>query len=170
MTATEADLAAEVERLRAALADAERARDEAHEREAATAAVLRAISTSPTDPRRALDLITTSAAHLIGAEVVNICRLVGDRLVGVTENYRSGEQSTGEFWQIPIDRNTMTGRAVVDGRAVSVDDLAAMHDEFPSSQIATLFGHHSAVAVPLRHEGRGTGAITATRNEVRPFT
>ncbi|MGI8554112.1 MAG: hypothetical protein ACR2PL_25500 [Dehalococcoidia bacterium] len=60
MTAPDMSQTDEIARLRARVADLERERDAAHQREAATAEVLQAISHSPTDLQAVLETIVRS--------------------------------------------------------------------------------------------------------------
>src|SRR4029453_7072108 len=73
---------------------------------------------------------------------------------------------------LPINRNWVTGRAVVDRRAVHVDDLASeAQNEFPEGRdYAQRFGHRTTLATPLLREGLPVGAILIRRGEVRPFS
>ena len=82
---TKAELEAEVERLQKSLQCAKgsnvsltKALAEAHERENATAAILRIISGSPTDIQPVLDAVAESAARLCDTEDVYIRRIDAD--------------------------------------------------------------------------------------------
>src|SRR5438067_3874150 len=71
----------------------------------------------------------------------------------------------------PINRNWVTGRAVVDRTTVQVLDLQAAEDEFPEGAAsARQFGHRTTLATPLLREGNPIGAILIRRMDVRPFT
>jgi GAF domain-containing protein len=72
---------------------------------------------------------------------------------------------------MPGGRGTVTGRAVVDGQTVHVDDLAARAAEFPAGgAYARASGHRTTLAVPLMREQTAIGAILIRRAEVRPFS
>src|SRR5262245_20023205 len=71
----------------------------------------------------------------------------------------------------PINRDWVTGRAVVDRTTVQVFDLQAAENEFPEGAAsARQFGHRTTLATPLLREGNPIGAILIRRMDVRPFT
>src|SRR5262249_19001504 len=73
--------------------------------------------------------------------------------------------------RLRIGRDWVTGRAVVDGRPIHVDNLATAGDEFPEGQAMALRdGHRTTLATPLLREGKAIGAILIRRTEVRPFS
>jgi GAF domain-containing protein len=64
----------------------------------------------------------------------------------------------------------VTGRSVIDCRAVHVHDLLAC-DEFPEGQeVAQRFGVRSILSTPLVRDNVAVGAIMIRRAEVRPFS
>src|SRR5262249_28745221 len=74
--------------------------------------------------------------------------------------------------EIPINRGSVTGRAVVDGQLIQVEDLLSVGaTEFPEVQAsAEREGDRTLLAVPLMREGVGIGAILIRRTAVDPFT
>ena len=71
---------------------------------------------------------------------------------------------------MPLDRSTVTGRAICDLQPVQVADLQSAGDEFPlGRELAIRHGHRTTLSVPLIREGRALGAILVRRAEVRPF-
>src|SRR5262245_3237866 len=71
----------------------------------------------------------------------------------------------------PINRDWVTGRAVVDRTTVQVFDLQAAENEFPEGAAsARQYGHRTTLATPLLREGNPIGAILIRRMDVRPFT
>ena len=69
-----------VDRLRAADADLKKKLTEALDQQAATAEILRIISTSPTELQSVLEVVTKSAAHFCKADDVTIFELDGQDL------------------------------------------------------------------------------------------
>src|SRR5262245_829642 len=146
-----------------------RERDEALERETATSEVLRIISNSPTDLQSALGAIAESAARLLDVAGAEISRVEGDGLRLMAKH--------GAFPQRPVgsirlmNRDWVTGRAVIDRTTVQVLDLQAAESEFPEGAAsARQYGHRTTLATPLLREGTPIGAILIRRMEVRPFT
>ena len=90
----------------------ERELAEASVRQEATAEVLRAIANSATDAELALHAIAESAARLLDVADAEIMRVEGDALRLVAKHGPS------RLWPIgsvrPINRDWVTGRAVVD--------------------------------------------------------
>src|SRR5262249_58690407 len=73
--------------------------------------------------------------------------------------------------RLRIGRDWVTGRAVVDGRPIHVDNLATAGDEFPEGQAMALRdGHRTTLATPLLREGKAIGALLIRRAEVRAFS
>ena len=73
---------------------------------------------------------------------------------------------------MPCDRGTVTGRAIIDGQTIHIHDLAAESDaEFPLGKaLQQRFGQRTVLATPLLREGVPLGAVAIRRKEVRPFT
>ena len=146
-----------------------RERDEALERETATAEVLRIISNSPTDLQSALGAIAESAARLLDVAGAEISRIEGDGLRLMAKHGALPQRLVGSIR--PINRHWVTGRSVVDRTTVQVLDLQAAESEFPEGAAsARQYGHRTTLATPLLREGNPIGAILIRRMEVRPFT
>ena len=72
---------------------------------------------------------------------------------------------------VPVDRDTVTGRAACDRRTIHVHDLAAEEGEYPvGSSNAKREGHRTTLATPLLRQGTPIGIILARRMEIRPFS
>jgi signal transduction histidine kinase len=141
---------------------------EAREQQAATAEILAAISSSPTDPYRVFAEIAASAARLCDADNATI----NDDHLQLLARY--GPLSTagpvGQFTLRPT-RGSVIARAVIDRKMIHVADLQAETGDFPEdSDFAQRFGFRTIVAVPLMRAGEAIGAISLRRPEVRPFT
>ena len=89
--------------------------DEALERQTATAEVLRVIASSPRDLQAVLEAIAKTAARLLDVADAEIMRVQGDALCLVAKH-----GPIRQWWPLgdlrPINRNWVTGRAVVDRR------------------------------------------------------
>src|SRR5207249_7667362 len=71
----------------------------------------------------------------------------------------------------PAVHGTVSGRCVLERRAIHVADLQAETELFPEgSAIARELGHRTILAVPLLREGTPLGAIILRRAKVEPFT
>ena len=146
-----------------------RERDEALEYQRATSEVLRAISNSPTDPASTLEAIAESVTRLIDVSDAEIMRREGNTLRSVAKQGSSRQWPLGTTR--PLNRDWVTGRAVIDLAVVHVADLQAQGDEFPQgAAYARQYGHRTTLAVPLLREGSAIGAILIRRMEVKPFT
>jgi ABC-type branched-subunit amino acid transport system substrate-binding protein len=148
---------------------AQRELSEALEQQAATAGVLRAISNSPTDVQSALGIIAESAAQLLDVTDAKIMLVEGDVLRCVAKH---GASRQWPVWSVrPINRNWVTGRAVVDRVTVHVPDLQAAGSDFPQgAAYARQYGHRTTLATPLLREGNPIGAILIRRMDVRPLS
>jgi GAF domain-containing protein len=147
----------------------ERELGEAWARQGATAEVLRAIANSATDAELALHAIAESAARLLDVTDADIMRVEGDALRLVAKHGPSRQWPVGSVR--PINRDWVTGRAVVDRALVHIPDLQAAEAEFPEgAAYARQLGHRTTLAMPLLREGIAIGAILIRRMDVRPLT
>jgi GAF domain-containing protein len=141
---------------------------EALEQQTATSEVLRVISSSPTNIQPVLDAVVASAARLCEARnadvwlregEIGVCRVRSGPLIGFSVGHRQ-----------PLNRDWVTGRAVLEARTIHVPDLPDS-DEYPQGrEMARRHGHRATLAVPLLREGTAIGAILVRRREARPFT
>jgi GAF domain-containing protein len=135
----------------------------------ATSEILRVIASLPTELQPVLDTVAESAARLCDSEDTFIWRREG-AVLRLAANYGNARtRSVGD--EIPVDRNSLQGRAVVDGETIHIHDLAMAEREFPYVKdhgIRT--GVRTALVTPLMREGVAIGVIHIRRREVRPFT
>src|SRR5262245_35397735 len=97
---------------------------EARQQQAATAGILRAISTSSTDLDGIFTAMAASAARLCDSYDAGIARVDGN----VLRNVAHGGPITPVVpvgAAIPIGRGTVMGRAILDRQAIQVDDAQA---------------------------------------------
>jgi hypothetical protein len=120
-SADPAILSAEIARLAQELA-------ESRQQQAATGEILGIISRSPTDLQTVLDAVAGSAARLCEAIDASIFRVDGDRLRLIA--HHGPIPHVGEF-TVPVARDNVNGRTVLDQRIVHVADVQAETAEFP---------------------------------------
>jgi signal transduction histidine kinase/putative methionine-R-sulfoxide reductase with GAF domain len=178
-----ADDAATVEQLRtelrqlrereaALVADAERrdrALGEARDRQAATEEVLRAVGASRTDLQQVLETIARSAARVCDEDNAAIRVVEGDHFVSAAV-FGPLEADLGR--RLPIDRDTPSGRAILDRRTVHIEDMPAVAEaESPGrALIYRRVGFRTGIAVPMLRDGVAVGTIIIRRMVVRPFS
>ena len=144
---------------------------ESLEQQTAISEVLRVISSSPADVQPVLDAVTVRAANICDAMDANLFLVEGGLLRRAA---RFGDLATSVDMggTLPIIRESLSGRAILDATTIHVEDLEAVApDEFPvSRKIQERIGHRTMLAVPLLRERTALGVIALRRMEVRPFT
>jgi len=145
---------------------------EALEQQTATSEILRVIAGSPTDIQPVLDVVAENAARLCEASDAQITRVDGDVLRIIASRGSITVPSSVRAEGLPIRRDIVAGRAVIDRRTVHVEDLAAEVDgEFAGAkEIQQATGQRATLSTPLLREGVPIGAIVIRRMEVRPFS
>jgi GAF domain-containing protein/anti-sigma regulatory factor (Ser/Thr protein kinase) len=143
---------------------------ESLEQQTATSEILRVIASSPTQIQPVLDVIAENAAGVCGADNAHIYRVYGDVFRAVADYGPLPKLRSDEG--VPVSRESVTGRAIVDRRTIHVPDIESESDaEFPiAKRYQQRFGDRTRLATPLLREGIAIGAIFIRRMEVRPFT
>ena len=111
-------------------------------------------------------------ARLCEASDAQIVRVDGDVLRIIASHGSITVPSSVRAEGVPIRRDIVAGRAVLDRRTVHVEDLAAEVDgEFAGAKdIQQATGQRATLSTPLLREGVPIGAIVIRRMEVRPFS
>jgi GAF domain-containing protein len=138
----------------------------AREQQAATADILRVISSSPTDLQRVFADIATSAARLCDAYDAVIRQVDGEVLRLVAHHGPIPTTPVG-----PLSRGAAPGCAVLNRQTIHIADLQTETGEFPEgSERARRLGFRATLSVPLIRAGEAIGVITIRRTEARPFS
>jgi GAF domain-containing protein len=130
--------------------------------------ILSVIASSPTNIDPVLNAIVESACELCEAYDAIVRLKDGNHLV--PSAHHGPIPTNMDKW--PIERNSISGRAVIDKKPVHVHDMQSTDgDEFPESQQrARHLGHRTILSVPLLRENESIGAIILRRNEAQPFS
>jgi PAS domain S-box-containing protein len=165
---THAELEQELKACRREIAHARERLAEATMQQTATSEMLRLISNSPI--QSVLDAVAENAARLCDANNVEIFRLE-DNLLRLVASYGEIPVVVHAYQGVPVNRDTVTGRAACDRRTIHVHDLAAEESEYPvGSSNAKREGHRTTLGTPLLREGSPIGIILVRRREIRPFS
>ncbi|MBI2799857.1 MAG: GAF domain-containing protein [Gammaproteobacteria bacterium] len=142
---------------------------EALEQQTAISDILRVTTESPTDVKPVLEVIADHAVRLCDASSASVFLIEGDGLRHVASGGPTAVQAI-TLDLLPIDRQSTSGRAIIDRTTVQVADMHAEQAEFPRGyEYAKRLGHRSIVVAPLFREGKPFGTILLRRLDVRPF-
>jgi signal transduction histidine kinase/putative methionine-R-sulfoxide reductase with GAF domain len=143
---------------------------EALEQQTAVAEILRVISGSPTDVQPVLDAIAERAARLCDAASASMFLTDGKNLRHLASKGPASEPVT-HLDAFPINRDSVSGRAILERKTVHIRDMLAEAAEYPlSAEIAQRQGHRTVVVMPLFREGKPFGTILLRRQDVRSFS
>jgi signal transduction histidine kinase len=140
------------------------------ERQTAIAEILRVISSSPTNVQPVLDAIAERAARLCDAASASMYLTDGNMLRHLAAQGPDAEPIT-HIEPFPIDRETISGCALLERKMMHIPDLLAEASRYPRSlELAQRYGHRTVVVVPMFREGKPFGTLLLRRREVRPFS
>jgi GAF domain-containing protein len=146
---------------------------EALEQQTATSEILRVISSSPTDVQPVFDTIAASAVRLCRALFSLVSRREGDLIYAAAQNNLgpAALATIRRTYPLPMDRESITGRTLMDRRVVYVRDNETDPDvPDRGRELARNLGFRTVVSVPMLREGEALGAIAVARAETEPFS
>jgi GAF domain-containing protein len=169
--ADQAVIAMENARLLGELQARTRDLEESLEYQTATSDVLKVISRSTSDVQAVMDTVTETAFRLCGADSATVFIREGEAYRRVSS---SAAKTEPEYWaiqrkrRIVPGRDTVVGRAALEGRVVHVADIRSIPD-YAQPDVVTS-GRRSNLGVPLLRDGEPIGVIGLSRKRVEPFT
>jgi GAF domain-containing protein len=135
---------------------------EALERQTATADILKAISSSPTDVQPVFDAIASSAQKLCDATISCVFRFDGKQIQFVAHHgwTPEGLEIYRQAYPLTPAEDKLLSRVLLEGEVVNVADIVA---QFRAPIGQAEHGHRSCLAVPILREGVAIGAIVVGR-------
>jgi signal transduction histidine kinase len=136
---------------------------EALEQQTATAEILKVISSSPTDVQPVFDAIVSSAHRLFGRDAS--LRVVEGNVIRRKASVSSQEGFRG-LESMPIDHESLVGRAVLDRKAMQVRDTEAPDAPPYARTHSHVLQHRSVATAPLLREDTAIGVLSVSSPQV----
>jgi GAF domain-containing protein len=143
---------------------------ESLQQQTATADVLKTISRSAFDLPTVLDALIETAARMSDADQGTITREIdGAFFRAATYGHSAAFSDFIHTTPVQMDRGSIAGRALVEGRIIQIADVKADPD-YTFSPGLDSGEFRTGLGVPMLREGVPIGALSLTRKDVRPFT
>lgn len=146
---------------------------EALDREAATADILRVISSSPTDTQPVFDAIVQSGSKLFPDAAISVALPIDGEVhaVAVAESDAARAEAWRQRFPFPLTREYMHGIAILEGQVVDLPDVANATDDFKSGAPNFLAsGYRAVTMMPLMRGDSAIGVLSVVRLAVGPLT
>jgi signal transduction histidine kinase len=141
------------------------------EQQTATSEILSVISNSPTNVQPVFEAIVQSALRLFDGNLIAVLLVNGGRLERPAFASTSPRKDAQDFYPMPLDRETLAGRAILDHKFVHVADVLDEADIPKRGRaIAEEVGYRAAMISPMTRENTVIGAIAVIRPEAGYFT
>ena len=177
---TKAGDSAQVRRLRESLAREKaksaalaKSRAEAREQQAASAAILKVISRSPSDAQPVFDAIVKRALRLMRGHSAGVTRLAEGalHLKALTSTNKAGDAALRKAYPRPLTQDSIHGQAIRSRKPYCIPDTEkAPRSLARAKELGRARGYRSVVVVPLLRDGAVIGALSVTRKEPGPFS
>jgi signal transduction histidine kinase len=174
-SASRADEADLLKRLKRAELELRRARDdatEALERQTATADILRVISGSPTDVHPVFEAIVQSGIRLFEGAAVAVARPENGqvRLMAIAERDPEQARKWRERFPFPLTRDYMHGAAILDCTVIDMPDVLDMSGFESGKRNFAASGYRAMTVVPMVKDNAAIGTIAVIRAAAGPLT
>ena len=174
-SASRADEADLLKRLKRAELELRRARDdatEALERQTATADILRVISGSPTDVQPVFEAIVQSGIRLFEGAAVAVARPENGqvRLMAIAERDPEQARKWRERFPFPLTRDYMHGAAILDCTVIDMPDVLDMSGFESGKRNFAASGYRAMTVVPMVKDNAAIGTIAVIRAAAGPLT
>ncbi len=146
---------------------------ESLEQQTATSEILEVISSSLTDTQPAFDAIVRSGLRLFADAAITITLPHGNQVIAgaVADHDPRRAEALRRRLPIPLKREYMHSRAIIDGAIVDIPDV-----EHPPAELAAgaknflASGYHAVTIVPMMRDGVAIGALSVARVAPGPLS
>src|SRR6266545_5548862 len=144
----------------------------AREQQAATAEILRVISSSPSEIQPVFDAIASIATRLCDASFCIVFRFDGEMITVAADDGRSPGtlDVVRAAYPSPPGRQSFSAQAIRERRVISVADAQNNAEYSHNAARARAIGYRAILAVPMLRGDTAIGAINVARLEAIPFS
>ncbi len=139
---------------------------EALAREAATAEILRVISSSPDDTQPVFETIVKSGSTLFPDAAISVALPVGDQVhaVAVAESDPARAKAWRQRFPFPLTREYMHGLAILEGQVIDIPDVTKAPDQVSAGAKNFLAsGYRAVTMMPLMRGNTAIGVLSVVR-------